>query len=81
MAFPTGPILGGWLLTNYWWGWVFLINLPVVVVGLSAVVVLLPKSRAPERPGLDLVGRDSRLGRRARGGHLRPDRGRPGRME
>jgi EmrB/QacA subfamily drug resistance transporter len=56
VAFPIGPILGGWLLTNYWWGWVFLINLPIVVVGLSAVVVLLPKSRAPERPGLDLVG-------------------------
>src|ERR1039457_2060482 len=26
VAFPIGPILGGWLLTNYWWGWGFLIN-------------------------------------------------------
>jgi Na+/melibiose symporter-like transporter len=56
VAFPIGPILGGWLLTNYWWGWVFLINVPVVVVGLSAVVALLPKSRALKRPDLDLVG-------------------------
>ena len=56
VAFPIGPILGGWLLTNYWWGWVFLINVPVVVVALVAVVALVPESRASERPGLDLVG-------------------------
>jgi MFS transporter, DHA2 family, multidrug resistance protein len=56
VAFPIGPILGGWLLTNYWWGWVFLINVPVIVVGLVAVVVLLQESRASQRPGLDLVG-------------------------
>jgi DHA2 family multidrug resistance protein-like MFS transporter len=51
VAFPIGPILGGWLLTNYWWGWVFLINVPVVVVGLAAVVALVPESRASTRPG------------------------------
>jgi EmrB/QacA subfamily drug resistance transporter len=56
VAFPIGPILGGWLLTNYWWGWVFLINVPVVVVALAAVVTLVPESRASQRPGLDLVG-------------------------
>jgi len=26
VSLPLGPILGGWLLTHYWWGWVFLIN-------------------------------------------------------
>ena len=56
VAFPIGPILGGWLLTNYWWGWVFLINVPVVVVALVAVAALVPESRASPRPGLDLVG-------------------------
>ncbi len=56
VAFPIGPILGGWLLTNYWWGWVFLINVPVVVVALAAVVDLVPESRASEHPGLDFVG-------------------------
>ena len=56
VAFPIGPILGGWLLTNYWWGGVFLINVPVVVVALVAVVALVPESRASEHPGLDLVG-------------------------
>jgi DHA2 family multidrug resistance protein-like MFS transporter len=33
LALPIGPILGGWLLTHYWWGWVFLINVPVALVG------------------------------------------------
>jgi len=56
VAFPIGPILGGWLLTNFWWGWVFLINVPVVVVALAAVVAAVPESLASERPGLDLVG-------------------------
>jgi EmrB/QacA subfamily drug resistance transporter len=56
LALPIGPILGGWLLTNYWWGWVFLLNIPVVVIGLIAVATLVPESRAAERPGLDLLG-------------------------
>jgi DHA2 family multidrug resistance protein-like MFS transporter len=56
VAFPIGPILGGWLLTHYWWGWVFLMNVPVALIGLLAVVTLVPESRAPRRPGLDLVG-------------------------
>jgi len=56
LALPLGPILGGWLLSNYWWGWAFLINLPVVLVGLLAVVVLLPESRSAIRTGLDRWG-------------------------
>jgi MFS transporter, DHA2 family, multidrug resistance protein len=56
VALPVGPILGGWLLTHYWWGWVFLINVPVALAGLVATFVLVPESRAHERPGLDLVG-------------------------
>jgi MFS transporter, DHA2 family, multidrug resistance protein len=56
VAFPIGPILGGWLLSNYWWGWVFLINVPIVLVGLAAVALLVPESRSSKRPGLDFVG-------------------------
>jgi DHA2 family multidrug resistance protein-like MFS transporter len=56
IAFPIGPILGGWLLTNYWWGWVFLMNVPVALIGLLAVLALVPESRAPVRPALDLLG-------------------------
>jgi DHA2 family multidrug resistance protein-like MFS transporter len=56
LAAPIGPILGGWLLTNYWWGWVFLLNVPVALIGLVAVFALVPESRAPQRPALDRVG-------------------------
>lgn len=56
LALPLGPILGGWLLTHEWWGWVFLINAPVALIGLIAALTLVPESRAPEPPGLDPVG-------------------------
>src|SRR5438105_1990927 len=56
LALPLGPILGGWLLTHYWWGWVFLMNVPITLVGLVAAFALVPESRAPVRPRLDLVG-------------------------
>ena len=56
IAFPIGPILGGYLLTHYWWGWVFLMNVPIALIGLLAVLALVPESRAPVRPGIDLVG-------------------------
>jgi EmrB/QacA subfamily drug resistance transporter len=56
LALPIGPIFGGWLLTNYWWGWIFLMNVPVAAIGLVAVLALVPESRAPERPALDPGG-------------------------
>ncbi|MEQ0559837.1 MFS transporter [Amycolatopsis sp. NEAU-NG30] len=45
-----GPLVGGTLLEHYWWGSVFLINVPIVVVFLAAGAWLLPESRDP-RPG------------------------------
>ena len=56
VALPIGPILGGWLLTNYWWGWVFLLNVPVALIGLTATAILVPDSRAAHPPGLDPIG-------------------------
>jgi DHA2 family multidrug resistance protein-like MFS transporter len=56
VALPIGPILGGWLLTSYWWGWVFLLNVPVAVLGLTATAILVPSSRAAHPPGLDPIG-------------------------
>jgi len=56
LAYPLGPILGGWLLTRYWWGSVFLINVPVVVLALFAVGLLMPESRGRDRPDLDIGG-------------------------
>jgi MFS transporter, DHA2 family, multidrug resistance protein len=51
IGYPLGPILGGWLLDTFWWGSVFLINVPVVVVALVAVVLLMPESRGEEGRG------------------------------
>jgi MFS transporter, DHA2 family, multidrug resistance protein len=56
LALPIGPIFGGWLLTNYWWGWIFLMNVPVALLGIVAVFALIPESRSPERPALDPLG-------------------------
>ena len=56
LALPLGPILGGWMLARFWWGWVFLLNVPVVVLGLVIGLALVPESRAERRPELDLVG-------------------------
>ncbi|GAA1219696.1 DHA2 family efflux MFS transporter permease subunit [Kitasatospora nipponensis] len=50
---PLGPLLGGLLLQHYWWGSVFLINLPLVAVGIVACLVLLPESRNPATPAID----------------------------
>ncbi|MGI5500844.1 MFS transporter [Lentzea sp. CA-135723] len=50
-----GPLVGGLLLEHFWWGSVFLINVPVVLVFLVAGALLLPESRDP-RPGrFDLI--------------------------
>ncbi len=56
VAYPIGPILGGWLLTHFWWGSVFLINVPIAALATLAVAIFLPESRSAERPGLDLIG-------------------------
>ncbi|GAA2583222.1 MFS transporter [Streptomyces tubercidicus] len=56
LGFAAGPLIGGALLDHFWWGSLFLVNLPVAVVALAAVVTLVPesKSRAGETP--DLLG-------------------------
>jgi MFS transporter, DHA2 family, multidrug resistance protein len=56
ISFPIGPIVGGYLLDHFWWGSVFLINVPVVVLALVAVVLLLPESRSEQRPNVDFAG-------------------------
>lgn len=55
LALPIGPLLGGWLLSHFWWGWDFLINVPVVVLALIVVWAFVPESRSTQRPGLDPI--------------------------
>jgi predicted MFS family arabinose efflux permease len=44
------------LLSNFWWGSVFLINVPVTLIAAIAVIFLLPESRSEESPRIDTVG-------------------------
>ncbi|ROQ66453.1 EmrB/QacA subfamily drug resistance transporter [Streptomyces sp. 840.1] len=55
LGLPLGPILGGWLLDHFWWGSVFLVNVPMVGIGIAACVFLLPETRDPASPRVDPV--------------------------
>ncbi|HVD28937.1 MAG TPA: MFS transporter, partial [Mycobacteriales bacterium] len=56
VAIALGPITGGFLLEHFWWGSVFLINVPVVVVGLVLVFLLVPESKDPHPGRIDPLG-------------------------
>jgi len=56
LGIGLGPAIGGWLLENYWWGSVFLINVPITAGALLLGFFLVPKSRAPEPPRIDAIG-------------------------
>ncbi|WP_344573928.1 MFS transporter [Streptomyces lunalinharesii] len=56
LAIAVGPIAGGLLLDHYWWGSVFLINVPIVVCALVAMVIVVPDSKDPAPGRLDPVG-------------------------
>jgi len=51
-----GPTLGGLLLSNFWWGSVFLINIPLVVLALAGVILLVPETAEPGGHRLDIGG-------------------------
>ena len=51
-----GPIVGGLLLAHFWWGSVFLINVPVAVLGFAFAIPLIPESKNPDAKAPDLVG-------------------------
>ncbi|WP_199429951.1 DHA2 family efflux MFS transporter permease subunit [Qaidamihabitans albus] len=42
IGIPLGPVVGGWLLDNFWWGSVFLINVPLILLAMAALAWLLP---------------------------------------
>ncbi|MFF2307679.1 MFS transporter [Streptomyces sp. NPDC058128] len=56
LAIAIGPITGGILLEHFWWGSIFLLNVPVVLIALALMMWLVPDSRDP-RPGrIDIPG-------------------------
>jgi EmrB/QacA subfamily drug resistance transporter len=56
IGIAIGPVIGGWLLENFWWGSVFFINVPVIAVAILAGLLLIPESRDPAATPLDPVG-------------------------
>ncbi len=56
LAIAIGPITGGVLLDHFWWGSVFLVNVPIVVIAIIAMVILVPDSKDPDPGRLDPVG-------------------------
>ncbi len=56
LGVAIGPILGGYLVTHYWWGSVFLVNVPVVVIGVIAAIWWIPNSREPNGSRADPIG-------------------------
>jgi EmrB/QacA subfamily drug resistance transporter len=55
LAVGLGPVLGGLVLDHFWWGAVFLINVPIMALACLAGMVMLPESRNPNPGRLDLV--------------------------
>ena len=56
LGVAIGPLVGGYLLSHYWWGSVFLVNLPVIAVALVAVFSIVPTSRDPNAKPIDWLG-------------------------
>jgi len=56
LGVAIGPVVGGAMLEHFWWGSVFLINVPILVVGIIATVLLVPDSRDPKPGRIDVGG-------------------------
>ena len=56
LGVAIGPLTGGWLLKHFWWGSVFLVNVPVIAVALVATVIIVPESKDASAPPLDVGG-------------------------
>ncbi|MFC1230294.1 MFS transporter [Streptomyces sp. Sce081] len=56
LAIAIGPVTGGLLLDHFWWGSVFLVNVPIVLTALALMLWLVPDSRDPDPGRIDPVG-------------------------
>ena len=53
----VGPVLGGWLATDFTWRWAFMINLPIGIIILAGLLWLVPESKSPQLAGgIDWIG-------------------------
>jgi DHA2 family multidrug resistance protein-like MFS transporter len=56
LGVAIGPIVGGLLLEHFWWGSVFLINVPIAAAGVVLVLTLVPESKDPKPGRIDIAG-------------------------
>src|ERR1044071_7472085 len=56
VSIAGGPILGGLLLDHFWWGSIFLINVPLTAAGVVLIALLVPESRSPSPGRIDYLG-------------------------
>src|SRR6185312_769963 len=50
----VGPISGGWLLEHFWWGSIFLVNIPIAALAIMGARLFVPTSRDPAAPRVDV---------------------------
>jgi EmrB/QacA subfamily drug resistance transporter len=56
IGIAIGPVVGGLLLGHFWWGSVFLLNVPFTAAGAAAVWLVVPESRNPDPGKIDFLG-------------------------
>jgi MFS family permease len=56
LGLGLGPLVGGWLLQHFYWGSVFLVNVPVVIAAIAAGRLSIPETRSPRARRVDPVG-------------------------
>ncbi|MFZ4516663.1 MAG: DHA2 family efflux MFS transporter permease subunit [Acidimicrobiia bacterium] len=56
IGIALGPLAGGVLLEHFYWGSIFLVNVPVVAIAVPLVLMIIPTSKDPAAPELDIAG-------------------------
>ena len=56
VGIAVGPTSGGWLLEHFWWGSIFLVNVPIAIAAAIGALLFVPTSRDPATPPVDLLG-------------------------
>ncbi|WP_327140299.1 MFS transporter [Nocardia sp. NBC_01327] len=56
VGLAAGPLIAGVLLDHFWWGSVFLVNVPAVALALIGIIALVPQFRSPTTRPLDPAG-------------------------
>ena len=74
VATVAGPTLGGWLVTDYGWRWIFFVNVPIGIIALVLAAIVMPNIKLNRRHRLDVPGVAAVHGG-AVPDHVRPDRG------